>query len=143
VDKQVRNKLQKYKRYADWVDIYNGNIQAGMGMSYEGISVKSNENTSDVENKVLKREENYEEYKEKLQYIDAVEAILDKLDDYERFIITKKFNLNDEDYLKQFKTGEVPNVEIYSHPRFHYSRREYFRIKKRALRKLKELLKLI
>lgn len=143
LDKQVRKKLRKYKRYVDWIDVFQGNIESGMGMSYEGISVKSNENHSAVENKVIQREKYYDEYKEKLEYCEAIESILDKLTDYERYIIEHKYNIVDIDKYKQYMIGQVPDAEIYNSFEFPYERTQYYKIKRRAYKRFKNMMKLV
>lgn len=143
MDKKVRAKLRKYKRHLDWIDVFEGNIESNMGMSYESVPAKTNENNSDVENKVINREKYYDEYIEKREYCNVIEDILNKLTDYERQIIAMKFNLNDEDRFKQYMIGEVPDYEIYNSRRFPYERTEYYKIKRRALHRFNSLIKLV
>jgi len=135
--------MQKYKLYSDWIEIYNDQLTSGMGMSYEGVGGKSEGFNSDVENKVIKRDEKYQEYKDKKQYIELIDKILNKLDDYERKIIEMKFNLEDRDRLKQYRVGEVPDYEIYNSSEFYYQRAEYYNIKKSTFKKIDEFLGII
>ena len=130
--------MQRYKLYSDWIEIYNDQLTSGMGMSYEGVGGKSEGFNSDVENKVIKRDEKYKEYKDKKQYIELIDKVLDKLTDHERIVIEMKYNINDEDYLKQYQ--HVPDWEIYNSERFHYERRSYYKIKTKAYNKMTELL---
>jgi len=139
--KLVKKHMQRYKLYSDWIEIYNDQLTSGMGMSYEGVGGKSEGFKSDVENKVIKRDEKYKEYKDKKQYIELIDKVLDKLTDHERIIIEMKYNIDDIDYLKQHQ--HVPDWEIYNSERFHYERRNYYNIKQKAYNKLNTLLRSI
>src|SRR6056297_1005447 len=141
--KLVKKHMQRYKLYSDWIEIYNDQLTSGMGMSYEGVGGKSEGFNSDVENKVIKRDEKYQEYKDKKQYIELIDKVLNKLDDYERKIIEMKFNLEDRDRLKQYRVGEVPDFEIYNSSEFYYERTKYYSVLKDAYKKISEFLKIV
>lgn len=90
-----------------------------------------------VANKKGSKMENYENRK---YIVDIVETALTKLSDDQLFIITKKYNLEDEAYLRKYEIGETPDDEIADMEEFDYGRRSYFRKKKSALNKLTKLL---
>ena len=133
--------MQRYKLYSDWIEIYNDQLTSGMGMSYEGVGGKSEGFNSDVENKVIKRDEKYKEYKDKKQYIELIDKVLDKLTDHERIIIEMKYNLRNKKKLKKYQT--TPDKVIYSDDSFEYERRKYYDIKDSAYSKATELLKIL
>src|SRR6056297_1582856 len=114
--KLVKKHMQRYKLYSDWIEIYNDQLTSGMGMSYEGVGGKSEGFNSDVENKVIKRDEKYKEYKDKKQYIELIDKVLDKLTDHERIIIEMKYNLRNKKKLKKYQT--TPDKVIYSDDSF-------------------------
>lgn len=89
-----------------------------------------------VANKKGSKMENYENRK---YMTDVVETALTKLSDPELFIITKKYNLEDEAYLRKYEIGETPDDEIADMEEFNYGQRTYFRKKKSALKKLRKL----
>jgi len=139
--KLVKKHMQRYKLYSDWIEIYNDQLTSGMGMSYEGVGGKSEGFKSDVENKVIKRDEKYKEYKDKKQYIELIDKVLDKLTDHERIIIEMKYNLRNKKKLKKYQI--TPDKVIYSDDSFEYERRKYYDIKDSAYSKATELLKII
>lgn len=81
-----------------------------------------------------------ENYKNRKYIVDVVEAALTKLSDDQLFIITKKYNLEDEAYLRKYGIGETPDNEIMEMEEFQYAQMTYFRKKKKAYKILGKLL---
>jgi len=90
-----------------------------------------------VANKKGSKIKNYDNRK---YIVDVVETALTKLSDDQLFIMTKKYNLEDEAYLRKYGIGEVPDNEIMEMEEFDYAKMTYFRKKKKAYKKLGKLL---
>ena len=128
--------LKEYKYCLDWIEIYNDKANSNMGMSYShSNTTKTNEVNSDVESKVLDKDEKWEEYKDKKKYIKSINKVLDKLPDDERMVIEHEFNLIDNDYYSKFPVGDVPHADLianmpFSSPTYYKKRKNAYEILK-------------
>ena len=126
----VRHYLKEYKYALDWIEIYDSKFEANMGMSYSHAPGGSNQFNSDVENKVIDRDERYAEYQEKKEYVASIERVLDKLPADELIIIRHEFNLVGDEYYSKFPVGKIPNADLIANVPF--SERTFYRKQKNA-----------
>ena len=134
---EIREHLKEYKYALDWIEIYNEKSQDNMGMSYShSNTTKTNAVNSEVENKVIDRDEKYEKFQEKKEYVKSIEKVLDKLPEDQRKVIEHEFNIIDDDYYSKFPVGEIPHADLVAN--LPFSRRGFYRKRDKAYQVIKK-----
>ena len=129
--KEIRKHLKEYKYALDWIEIYNDKAEDNMGMNYShSNTTKTNAVNSEVENKVIDRDEKYDKFQEKKDYVKSIDKVLDKLPEDQRKVIKHEFNIIDDDYYSKFPVGEIPHADLVANSPF--SRREFYRQRDKA-----------
>ena len=71
-----------------------------------------------------------------------MKKILHRLDKYEEFIITAKYNLDNKDKFRNYRVGSIPDEVIYQDEGFHYCKTKYYEIRQEAFDKINDLLEI-
>ena len=142
--RKIINDLQKYRSYKADVKAMEAEIEiesiSNMGMSYDSPSVTSSNIADFTGDKALNilEKENRDEYKEKLKFIKRIDAYVEALPPAQKFIIQAKFYMREKDLdLNNMSGGGMRrDIDIYTSDKFKYSKREYFRMIKKAYKNL-------
>ena len=136
---EIQSRLKEYKYALEWVELYSDKSQEDMGMSYShSNTTKTNAVNSKVENTVVQKDEKWEEYQEKKNYIEKINRVLNKLPEDQRKVIEHEFNIIDDDYYSKFPVGEIPHADLVANSPF--SRREFYRQRDKAYQLLEKYI---